>query len=670
MGPVTPLHELAAGAGLQIDWLDAYGQAQRVSDDSLRQVLGALGLPADTDRAIAESIARQHERRGGPNFLSVDLGAPVELPFVDDAVAFAELVREDGSTTRLPAERTTAGTRLPPIDRPGYHRLHLGQREIQLAVSPLSCVKVADIAADRRLWGAAVQIPALRDERPQAFGDFAAVGAAARAFAGAGADALAISPVHALFPGDASRFSPYGPSSRLFLNILFGDPGVIGQPGPAAQPGELIDWKVAVPERLALLRQAFHDRAEGVKNAVAAFRDGGGEALQRHATFDALYVHFADGGASGWQDWPSAYRDPFSDEVAEFASHHRAEVEFFIFAQWLARTSLAAAQQAAVEAGMAVGLMSDLAVGMDGGGSHAWSRRDELLTGLTIGAPPDLLGPDGQNWGLTGFSPMALRRTGFAGFVATLRAALDHAGGIRIDHVLGLRRLWVIPQGASSAEGVYLTYPFEDLLRLVAIESVRAQALAIGEDLGTVPDGLRLPLSARGIMGMRVLWFERDADGGFIPPARWPREAVAMTSTHDLPTVAGWWSERDIDLRSSLGRGADAAAEAAARARRAADRERLWHAFTASSATTENQPPREQARAVVDAAIEHVGASPSALAILPAEDLFALTEQPNVPGTIDEHPNWRRRMPDRTDRLLARPAVAARVARLNERRAR
>ena len=521
---------------------------------------------------------------------------------------------------------------------------------------------------DRRLWGAAVQVPSLRDDRALPFGDFGTVAATAHSFAKAGADALAISPAHALFPADARRFSPYAPSSRLFLNILFGDPALIGQSVPPSQASALIDWETAIPERLALLRRTFDGRTDAVKDAVAAFQRKGGKDLEHHAIYDALYDVFFQRGAGGWQQWPAAYQDPDSAAVAEFAQKHRADVDFYIFAQWLAKTSLDAAQQAAVQGGMAIGLISDLAVGMDAGGSHVWSRRDDVLTGLSVGAPPDLLGPDGQNWGLTSFAPLALRRTGFAGFIATLRAALNHAGGIRIDHALGLRRLWVIPHGAASSEGAYLTYPLDDFLRVLAIESWRARAIVIGEDLGTVPEGLRPKLSERGVLGMRVLWFEREDDGGYIPAASWSREAVAMTGTHDLPTVAGWWSERDIDLTWSLGRSSQAKSEADDRTRRAGERERLWQVFAESGAAAADQPAPEDTQPVVDAALAHIGSTPSSLAILPAEDIFGLVEQPNLPGTLDEHPNWRRRMPDSTDAMLAQPAVAARVDRLNQRR--
>lgn len=668
---MIPLHALAEAAGLQIDWEDAAGNAQRVSDDALMQVLEALDLPASGDAAIAESRRRlELEAESVASFVSVDLGQWADLPIAHGRPGAAELVLEDGSRRDICVEQVGDCLRLPAIDQPGYHRLTLADREVRIAVAPRRCFRVQDATDGKRVWGPAVQIASLRNERGGGYGDFGTLADAARSFAANGADAMAISPVHALFPADASRFSPYAPSSRLFLNVLYADPALIGQALPPQDASELIDWADAIPRRMALLRQAHAQRSDAVRDQVAAYRAHAGDELERHATFDALHAHFFASGARGWQDWPAAFHDPAGEHVAEFAAAHANDVDFYVFLQWLAKQGLDTAQQAATSAGMAIGLIADLAVGMDAGGSHAWSRPGDLLTGLSIGAPPDLLGPDGQNWGITGFSPRALQRTGFDAYIATLRAALDHAGGIRIDHALGLRRLWVVPDGASAKEGVYLTIPLDDMLRVLAIESHRANAIVIGEDLGTVPEGFRPAMNARAMLGMRVLWFERDEDGGFLPPGEWPAEAAAMTGTHDLSTVAGWWRGRDIDWTWKLGRSSSAADESEDRAGRVADRERLWSAFTDAGTVDAAQPDPEDAAPVVDAALTYVGGTPCMLAILPIEDVAGLVDQPNLPGTIDEHPNWRRRMPEPTGALLKQPEIAARLGLLNAARAR
>jgi 4-alpha-glucanotransferase len=666
---MTPLHSLATEAGLQIDWEDAAGDPQRVSDDALVAVLAALGLPADSPAAIADS--RRHlaeDQATGCSFVSADVGSPVAQPAGCLNEGAAELVTEDGSRRSVMLAKTRDGLRLPAIDTPGYHQLVQGARAIRLAAAPRRCFGIADAAGEKRLWGTAVQIPGLRDATPRAFGDFGTLAESAGGFAAAGADALAISPVHALFPADASRYSPYAPSSRLFLNILYGDPALAGLKVDEAPSGELIEWSTAIPARLRQLRAAFDGRSEDVRAQVADYARAGGDELLRHARFDALHAHFFQkSGATGWQGWPAEFHDPAGAAVARFAADHAEEVDFYLFCHWLAKRSLDAAQRAATDGGMALGLIADLAVGMDGGGSHAWSRRDDLLTGLSLGAPPDLLGPEGQSWGITGFSPRALQRTGFEPYIATLRAALDHAGGIRIDHALGLRRLWVVPEGASARDGAYLTMPLDDMLRVLAIESHRARAVVIGEDLGTVPEGFRPKMDERGMLGMRVLPFERDEDG-FIPPERWSPEAAAMTGTHDLATVAGWWTERDIDWNWQLGRTRPDAVEAEGRATRAEERALLWQAFTDAGITDADEPPADDPAQAVDAALAFIAGTPCELAILPIEDLIGAVEQPNLPGTIDEHPNWRRRMPAPTSELLDRPEVARRVARINSMR--
>lgn len=541
-----------------------------------------------------------------------------------------------------------------PADHDGQVRDSLGA----MAESPLRCPALTDGA---RIWAAAVQIPSLRGHSDTAFGDFGALADAAGAFGRRGAQALAISPVHALFPADPARFSPYAPSSRLFLNVWLADPARIGAPYPAMPAAALIDWQGAVPERMRHLRAVWGGANDAVRDAVAAFRAARGDALEAHARFDALHAQFA---MPGWREWPETYRDPAGDAVRRFAAEQAGTIGFYVFLQWLADAGLAAAQAAARET-MAVGLIADLAVGVDAGGSQTWCRRGDFLTGLTIGAPPDPLGPDGQNWGITAFSPFALRRTGCAPLADTLRAVLAHAGGIRVDHALGLARLWVIPDGAAASEGAYLTMPLGPMLDTLAREARRAGAIVIGEDLGTVPPGFRDTLHDRGLLGMAVLPFERDADG--VTPARdWNAQAAAMTGTHDTATLGGWWTGRDIDWTWRLGRSSDQPDEAADRTHRDADRAALWSAYVDAGVARGAMP--DDAAPAVDAGIRFAASAPGPLAIVPVEDLAALPEQPNLPGTTDEHPNWRRRLPAPIDALLDQPAVAARIDALNTER--
>lgn len=654
---MTPLHELACAAGLLIDWEDASGEPQRVADHVLAAVLAALGLPAVTSAEIAESRKRlrQEEAEAGTSFLVTEVGQEVQVPA-------GRLTLEQGGECAVEAGPLA-------IDEPGYHRLETGGEVVTIAVAPRQAFQICDAAGGRRIWAPAVQIPSLRDRRGETHGDFGALARFAEAAAKQGADALAISPVHALFPADPSRFSPYAPSTRLFLNVFLADPSLLGAVASDRAESDLIDWQSAIPARMRRLRSLYDTRSQETRDEVEGFRIAGGEELELHARYDAIHAHFfGTDHEGGWQAWPSEYHDPRGSAVAAFAAERAEEVGFYLFLQWLADRSLAAAQAAAKNAGMAVGLIADLAIGMDSGGSHGWARRDDLLSGLSIGAPPDKLGPDGQDWGITTFSPRALRRTGYRDFIATIRAALRQAGGIRIDHALGLRRLWVVPHGAAATEGAYLTYPEEDMMRLLALESWRARAIVVGEDLGTVPAGFREAMDAHGFLGMRVLWFERTGGGRFRAPETWARKAAALTGTHDLPTVAGWWRGRDIEWTWRLGRTSASQSLEAEQKARGKDRERLWSALRKAGVTDARRPPSSDPGPAVDAAIEYVASTPCELAIVPAEDLLGLVEQPNLPGTTTEHPNWRRRLPALAEDMFDAPEVRARIDRLNRAR--
>jgi 4-alpha-glucanotransferase len=354
-------------------------------------------------------------------------------------------------------------------------------------------------------------------------------------------------------------------------------------------------------------------------------------------------------------------RDPRGAAVSHFIATQPDEFLFHQFLQWISDRSVAAAQGAAIQAGMRIGLIGDLAVGMDLNGSHAWSRQNDILQGLTIGAPPDLLNPDGQDWGLTGFSPRALEANGFDAFLTTLRAAMRHVGGIRIDHVMSLSRLWLIPEGAAAADGAYVTFPTTDLLRLLALESTRRNVVVIGEDLGTIPEGFGETLSQAGVHGMRVLWFERDTQTGFSASRGWGETDVAMTSTHDLPTVAGWWKGNDIDVR--LGQETE-------HSEREQDRPKLWEAFERDHVAEGPVPSHEDTDRVVDAAVRFVAKTELPLSLIPLEDLLGHVDQPNMPGNATDHPNWRRRLPAPADVLLKDETVARRIDSVAEERPR
>ncbi len=639
------LRELALAAGVSPSWRDYRGGSHDVAPDTLRAVLAANGVAAANENDIRESFASLRAKAGSVPLITAELGQPIDFEIHEGW----QLVLEDGA-------KSEGSGPLPPIDVAGYHKLLVGEREVTIAVAPRSCQALPS----GRPWGLAVQLYALRRAGDGGLGDFGGLRDFVRNAAAHGADAVAISPVHAQFSADLRRFSPYAPSSRIMLNVLHAEV----PHGDAAREAEaLVNWPACARDRLAQFRQMFET---GLHDAeFVTFRAAEGEKLEAHARFEAMHAHFygQDAAKWHWRDWPAAFRDPKSAEVEKFAREHAAEVRYHAYLQFLADRGLASAQAAAREAGMRIGLISDLAVGTDGGGSHAWSRQDETLIGLTVGAPPDLLSPQGQDWGLAAFSPPGLIQHGFTAYIEMLRVALRHAGGVRIDHAMGLERLWVRPEGVAPGEGAYLQFPIRDMLRLTALESHRHGAIVLGEDLGTVPEGFQPRLIDAGVLGMRVLWFERK-ETVFDPPTQWSRQAAAMTSTHDLPTVAGWWSGRDLEWRRELNLMGDEAAAVSEHDAREHDRPRLWNSFVASGAAEGDAPPPHEPARAVDAACAHVGRAGCDFVLLPVEDAIGRTEQPNLPGTMDEHPNWRRRLDGPAATLLDTPTVAARLASL------
>ena len=653
------LSALALAAGVAPRWRDVHGGWHDVTPDTLRIVLAALGLPADSDAAIRGSQAQLAGGLGKlPPLVTAQVGTPIPIAVPP---RHFELLLEDGTPRHGTLAEAAGGSVLPPIDLPGYHRLTVGNSQVTVAVAPERCFPVPG-AAPGRLWGLAAQLYSLRRPGDGGLGDFGGLCDLVGAAASHGAAAVAISPVHAQFSADPDRFSPYSPSSRMLLNVLHTRLDM-----PETDDGGLVDWPSAGRARLAALRALFAAADTDTLSQLEAYRRREGDVLETHARFEALHAHIfgVDHTRWHWRTWPEEYRNPASPAVEAFARQHADAVRLHAFMQFMADRSLGDAQRAARAAGMPIGLIADLAVGADSGGSHCWSRQSETLLGLSIGAPPDLLSIEGQNWGLAAFNPRGLVQNGFGAYIELLRSAMRHAGGVRIDHALGLARLWVVPDGASAKEGAYVAFPTADLFRLIALESHRNQAVVLGEDLGTIPDGFQERMDTAGVLGMRVLWFERDQLDRFTPPGTWSTGAAAMTSTHDLATVAGWWTGRDLEWRGNLGLLGDEGNRAWEWQARGRDRHLLWQAMQESGTAQGDAPADWDAHPVVDAAVRHIGASACEFVILPIEDALALPEQPNLPGTLGEHPNWRRRLPGNAADLLDAPGVAPRLAALN-----
>jgi malto-oligosyltrehalose trehalohydrolase/4-alpha-glucanotransferase len=669
------LSTLALEAGVQTEWHDYLGRPKFVSEKNIRVLLSALGHSNERDEDIRRSLDALRAASKAPTFITGRAGESVQVRLPADLAGHVDsalLVLETGISREICAHARTSDDglltlMLDPIAEPGYHQLHLRTGDWQHHVRLAIAQQRAYAGPDGRHWGTAVQVYSLRAELERGAldtgtGDYSSLAVFAHRAAEAGAQALAVSPTHAGFAAEPLKFSPYSPSSRLFYNVVYIDP--VAEFGIAAAESALdaaslrqtiedlqhfahIDWERSGRAKLKWLR-AIHEARP--RQYLAC--EGG---LLMHATFEALHAHFVERGMPDWRNWPEAFRNPHSLEVARFRVAHEDDVRFHAWLQTLASNGLARAKEAAISGGMRIGLIADLAVGMAADGGHAWAAQRHVLTSLEIGAPPDLLNPSGQAWGLTTFSAQGLRNSDFEPFIATLRAAMMHAGGLRIDHVLGLKRLWLVPQELPASDGAFVTYPFEDLLNLIVLESNRHEAIVVGEDLGTVPEGFREQLAERGILGMSVLWFERSGDdGAFTFPGEWRTGSVALTTTHDLPTAAGWWAGRDIELRSRLGSQNDTCVMTERERDRAALRNIVVHLGPGSDG--------------VEAAIEATAMSVCPLAIVPVEDLLGIVDQPNLPGTIDEHPNWRQRLQLRADEIFDDAAVVRRVEQLKRHR--
>ncbi|WP_110685382.1 4-alpha-glucanotransferase [Salinicola aestuarinus] len=685
------LQALAETAGLILAWSGSDDQPKTLPPQRQRVMLEHLGFPAADEEQASESLERlrgrlsPHDCHTLPPLLIADQDVGYAVPLAKAAGMAFRLRLESGET--LEGTLDDWGC-LPAIRACGYHRLTLTGRHGEecaartLAVAPSRCFMPSDVLSTQspstHLWGVAAQLYSLRREGDGGVGDLAGLNALCGALGEAKADVLAISPIHAQLGDDGHNYSPYSPSSRLYYNVwhaapelLFDAETLAGLREPldeamAAQEQEtLIDWPRSVRLKLALLQRLFEyvqrdDSALAWRSQFVSFRRDGGEALERHCRFEALQAHAE---TRDWRQWPLEWQDAYSDAVEAFVNDHREAVTFAAFLQWLMAAGLEAVQQRAKEAGMSVGLIADLAVGVDPSGSQAWSFPDEMLTTFSVGAPPDAFNARGQQWGVAAFSPLGLVDSGYRGFLGMLRAGFAHAGGLRIDHILGLSRLWLIPEGAEADAGAYLRYPLDDMLRLVALESWRHRAIVIGEDLGTVEAGLRDKLDSRGVLGISVLWFERDGDD-FLPAAAWRSGTMATTTTHDLPTLAGWWQGRDLEWRESLGLFAEGETLESNRAERRRDRQRLAEMCGLGEASDGGlDSDAIDVETVIDAAIDFINATPTALTLLPLEDILGLVEQPNLPGTIDGHPNWRRRLAAPAGELLDAPAAQRRLSR-------
>ena len=603
--------------------IDAWGMADGYLD--------VHGIRHETSRKTRAAIFEAMGVERGPHRtpLSSPPEAPVRVLRQGRSLplkAEADLMLEDGSVMRVP--------RVLPPDLPlGYHELRPcdGAPSVRLIVAPRRC----HLPKGLRTWGWAIQLYATRSAKSWGIGDLGDLHRLA-SWSARDLDAglLLLSPLHAATPIATQEPSPYFPSSRRYRNLLY--LRIEEVPGARKAGGEL---KRLADAAKALNRERRIDRDHVFRLKIKAltflwrrfrtdsqferYRKEQGSSLTQFAAFCVIAERFGP----GWRNWPAQYRHPGAPAVADVVAKHADRVAFHEWVQWLLDDQFKRA--AAV-----LPLMQDLPIGFDPDGADAWAWQDSLATGVTVGAPPDEFSTKGQNWGLPPFVPHKLRAAAYQPFIETIRATLRHAGGLRIDHVMGLFRLFWIPEGMTPSQGAYVHYTTDELLGIVALESHRAGAVVVGEDLGTVEKSMQKQLAAHDILSYRLVWFERHS------PAKYPKRALAAVTNHDLPTIAGLWNGTDLQEQQHLNLRPNV--------------EGLQEIRTRLRRITQlgDEAPAEQ---VIEQTYRLLAKAPSALLIATLDDAMGVAERPNMPGTTFERPNWSLALPRPLEHLEQSP---------------
>jgi (1->4)-alpha-D-glucan 1-alpha-D-glucosylmutase len=709
MTPPTPLDLLAEACGIESRYHDIWGRLHEVSRETQLAILSAMGLDisddAEAEAALAALETAAWKRVLEPVQVVVEGSRPVVSLNVTQSAADTTWrwnVREESGPehhgTLLPRNleavdrRSLEGDTVVryrfevPVSLPsGYHDLFVEPEteeapppaSLRLIVAPETCYTPPRLEGEGRTWGPAVQLYAVRSRRNWGIGDFTDLNGLVEFCAAAGAGILGVNPLNVLFPQNPHHVSPYSPSSRLFLNLWYLDIEAIPdfaecaeartavfEPSFQARLSQLrmedfVNYKEILGIKQQVLERLWHsfrvnhlERETDRGRAFRGFQSHRGETLRRYGVFEAIQEHFRSQDPSiwGWPVWPAAYRDPSSEAVRAFAESHSDRVAFHQYVVWQAEEQLAAVGRRSMECGLAVGLYQDLPVGVDAAGFDTWADPQIYALAARAGAPPDDFNLMGQDWGLPPYIPHRLKNACYEPFIAVLRSNMRHSGALRIDHVMGLMRLFWVPPGKKPVDGTYVRYPFQDLLSILALESRRNRCLVIGEDLGTVPDEVRAALRERGVYAYKLFYFEKDHSGTFRSPEDYPVQALAAVTTHDLPTLPGFWQARDIDVRTELGLFPTDTLREQQIVSRAQDRARLLLALEREGLLPEGtgvQPVSvpEMTPELVQSVYHYLARTRSKLVMVQLEDLLGQLDQVNLPGTVDAYPNWRRKLP-------------------------
>ena len=701
--------KLADATGIETHYWDNHGNRHDASHETIRGLLKAFGIAASCDAEVWASLTNAW-RAPWMQLLLPSLALhedeKITIPlraWEEDAgrIVRWQLVLEDGGKRSGECRlgdlahddiayfdnRRIFQYRLPLDAVPcGYHTFRVDGEEAatRLIVAPRRCYLPQGLG---HAWGLMLQLYGLKTRTDWGMGDFSALHSVIDAVAGAGGAAIGLNPLHALFLNKPENASPYSPCSRLFRNPLYLDVTAISDFAECAaaqtlvsgtdfaaavdlaHESEFIDYAAVAALKLPVLELLFENfQVQHLAHSTAraqefrSFLAEHGRELEDFATFQALSEHYR---ALDWSHWPVHHQDSKSDATAAFRNSRADRIGFFQYLQWQCDRQFAGAAHRARDRGMAVGLYNDLAVSVDASSADYWMHRLEFAGGARVGAPPDPFNEMGQEWGLVPLNPLRLKETGFSYYRALLAANMRYAGALRIDHVMGLTRLYCIPAGSKPTEGAYVRFPLDELIAVAALESQRNRCLIIGEDLGTVPAGFSEKLAGANILSSRVLYFERNA-AGYKPPRDYPGLAAVSVSTHDLATLAGFWQGEDLKAKACLGLFKTAQEEAAAFGGRAADKRKLVEALAAEGLLPEGVVLSEAAQQpwtpqLTQSVHAYLARSPATLLMVQMDDLTGQTHQANLPGSTTEYPNWRRRMVQALEDSANDPAFQARL---------
>jgi 4-alpha-glucanotransferase len=699
--------------GIDPNFVDAWGKPAVVSEEHIKNLITKMGFNADDEEHL-QAYYQEQEKQHWLSMLppvnvmqqshsyTIDICLPID--FVNDSLIYQVTIEDNQKI-----QRTITATNFPlvavneisdiefqcyqivlqatlPI---GYHYLEVfeqGNEEpltsMSLIITPETCFKPTAIQKGKKIWGTSVQLYCVKSKNNWGIGDFTDLKFLLEKTALHGGDFIGLNPIHALSPAHPKNASPYSPSSRKWLNVLYTDLTNVDEFKQDKSLQEKVNGQ-DFQDRLSLLRDTHWVDYEGVTEVkLSVLRDlfavlnnvdnnstlrlkafnefiaSKGESLLQQAAYDALQFKFLkeDESLWGWPVWPESFHSYQSDASQDWIASNKQEVLFWCYCQWVTELQLQEADQIAKSLGMTLGIYRDLAVGVGKSSSEIWANHDLYCEEISVGAPPDILGPLGQSWGLPPMSPDKLFQNGYRPFIELLQSNMSHCGALRIDHVMALLRLWWVPDNEGAGAGAYIYYPVQDLLNILALESQRNQCLVIGEDLGTVPEGIDVLLEEAGVYSYKVFFFEQASDGGFISPAHYKGQSMATLSTHDMPTIKGYWHCDDLHLGKELGLYPDQDVLNGLIESRNFCKQQILNSLHGHNSLPKSYQ-RDATQTGMDQTLNfalqtHLAKGKPALLSLQLEDFLEMEHPVNVPGTCDEYRNWQRKLSQNIEQLF------------------